>query len=304
MVFELDDAAMEAIMFAMENQEERAFVEMETGAIQVGTEEGPEDAEGGEVPAFEPIPAWTSQDGFRLMEQFSQSLGHPLARSDLLAALSRGRGVFRAFKNALEAHPEAVKKWYEYKSRAMKARIVQWYEELRDLRGLARLGLELEDTDDLLLSDFQIHCRGPEAWSDLAALIRAGREDALARFPEPLVEYEYAALGRDIAGDAAKEFSIYTAECESGIYAGAAIVRTLRTAERALEKLVYLYVDSARRRIGLGRTLTEFARDQTRRRGIRLFIVDVPFLWREFGDSLEPLGFEAFGTRWLSGVDA
>ena len=183
-VFEMDDRILETVIFAMENQGAVSYIDLDTGLLssRVDVSAVSEDP-GGEDPDREPIPVWTSQDGFRLMEQFAQTIGHPLVRADLLAALSRGRGVFRAFKDALDTHPEAERKWYEYKSRAMKARIVDWYEELREVRGLAKLGLEPEDTDDLLLSDFRILRHGPEAWKEFADLVREGREDALSRFP-------------------------------------------------------------------------------------------------------------------------
>ena len=300
-MFELDDKIVEAIIFAMENQESESFVDVETGElVSRAGDINKEGSFGAEEPArFEPIPEWTSQDGFRLMEQFAQTIGHPVVRTDLLGALARGRGVFRAFKNALDAHPEAEKKWYEYKSRAMKARIVDWYEKLRDARGLERLGLEPEDTDDLLLSDFQIQRYDAESWGIFADCLRICREDALSRFPQAFVEYEFALLDREIAenGD---EFSIYSAECEPGSYAGVAMVRTLTVADRTFSKLVFLYVDPARRRIGLGHRLAEFARERAVRAGIRYFILDIPFLWEEFGTSLQKLGYAPFGTRWIA----
>lgn len=304
-MFELDDKVVESVIFAMENQGAVSFVDMETGLLRSRADGGSEAAEPGEdVPDLEPIPTWTSQDGFRLMEQFAQTIGHPVVRADLLAALSRGRGVFRAFKDALEAHSEVERKWYEYKARAMKARIVQWYEDLRDVRGLERLGLEPEDTDDLLLSDFRILRYGAESWDGFRSLVRAGREDSLARFPGALVEHVFAGLDRELKGPSSPDYRIYSAECEPGAPAGMALIRTCRSGEGAFAVLGFLYVDPERRRIGLGRALIERARQDAFREGIRHFIVDMPFLWPEFGASLEGLGYASFGTRWLSSSDS
>lgn len=300
-MFELDDRVMESIIFAMENQDAKAYIDMETGLVSFqGEGESEEEVLDESERDLESIPIWTSQDGFRLMDQFAQTIGHPVVRADLLAALSRGRGVFRAFKDVLEAHPETERKWYEYKSRAMKARIVEWYEDLRQVRGLQRLGLELEETDELLLSDFRIVRCGGERWGEFEALVRAGREDALSRFPRVLVEYVFAALDRELSGPSSGEYRIYSAECEPGAPAGMALVRMFRSAEGAFAVLGFLYVDPARRRIGLGRTLIERAREEAFREGIRYFAVDMPFLWAEFGASLEALGYAPFGTRWLS----
>jgi len=302
-VFELDDKVLESIIFAMENQAAVSFVDMETGVLSSRID-GASDSGEPDASDREPIPTWTSQDGFRLMEQFAQTIGHPVVRADLLAALSRGRGVFRAFKDALDAHPDAERKWYEYKARAMRTRIVQWYEDLRDLRGLERLGLEPEETDDLLLSDFRILRYGADAWGDFEPLVRAGKEDALSRFPGPLVEYVFSTLDRELRGPSAGEVCIYSAECEPGTHAGMALVRTLSSGERAFSVLGFLYVDPERRRIGLGRALLEHAREEAARGGIRHFVVDMPFLWPEFGASLETLGYAPFGTRWRVSTDA
>lgn len=304
-MFQLDGKIEESIIFAMENQDSQSVIDLDTGELKPRMEDGAracEEDTRGEY-RYESIPEWTSQDGFRLMEQFAQTLGHPIVRTDLLAALSRGRGVFRAFKNALEAHPDTEKKWYEYKTRAMKARIVGWYEDLRAARGLERLGLEPEDTDDLLLSDFRILRLDAERWKELEGLSRACREDALSRFPEALVEYEFAKMERDMAGGSAEEFSVFAAECEPGGYAGAAFVRTQTAADRTFDRLVFLYVDADRRRIGLGRRLVEHAREASIRAGIRHFFVDIPFLWQEFASSLEGLGYSPFGTRWMTVSD-
>ncbi len=305
-MFELDDKIVEEIVFAMENQEAVSFINTETGAVLSQSDDtgDAEESDSGDSTFYEPIPEWTSQDGFRLMELFAQSVGHPVVRSDLLAALARGRGVFRAFKNALEAHPDSEKKWFEYKARAMKARIVRWYEDLRDVRGLERLGLEPEDTDDLLLSDFQILRYGEDRARDVAALIRASRRDALARFPEAYVEYEYARMEREQALARPGEFSVYAAECEPRFCSAAAMVRTLTSSDRTFSALVFLYVQPERRRIGLGRKLAEYAREQSAQAGIRHFIVDIPFLGQEFSNSLEGLGYRPFGTRWLAVSDA
>jgi len=304
-VFELDDKVVESVIFAMENQGAASFIDLDTGLLSSRADGGSEPWEPGEEGRdLEPVPTWTSQDGFRLMEQFAQTIGHPVVRADLLAALSRGRGVFRAFKDALDAHPEAERKWYEYKARAMKARIVQWYEDLRDVRGLQRLGLEPEDTDELLLSDFRILRSGAESWGDFGPLVRAGREDALARFPGVLVDYVFSTLDRELAGPFSSDYSIYCAECEPGARAGMALTRTHRSGEGAFSVLGFLYVDPERRRIGLGRTLIERARQDAFRDGIRHFVVDMPFLWPEFGASLESLGYAPFGTRWLCSSDS
>jgi len=54
----------------------------------------------------------------------------------------------------LGLHPEAEKLWFLYKEKEMKNHIRRWYNGLREEWGLEKLGLEPEETDDLVLEDF------------------------------------------------------------------------------------------------------------------------------------------------------
>ncbi|GHV87606.1 hypothetical protein AGMMS50255_9020 [Spirochaetia bacterium] len=101
------------------------------------------------------------------MERFAAGLRNPLVRTELAAALDRGKGVFRAFKDILGRYPEAEKLWFAHKEREMKRQIIRWYNSLREEWGLARIGGEPEDTADLVLEDFRFH--SPEARDAAAA---------------------------------------------------------------------------------------------------------------------------------------
>jgi ribosomal protein S18 acetylase RimI-like enzyme len=101
------------------------------------------------------LPEWEPSDGFRLMEHFTAGLRNPLAREELTAALNRGKGVFRAFKDALSRRPETEKLWFTYKEKQMKQEVISWYNALRETWGLEQIGSEPEDTEDLVLEDFR-----------------------------------------------------------------------------------------------------------------------------------------------------
>jgi ribosomal protein S18 acetylase RimI-like enzyme len=166
MPFELTAALIDNILFAMENQEGEFFLDPQAGAV-VG---GPDEPREADREHYIPLPAWESAHGFRLMERFTAALRNPLIREELSAALDRGRGVFRAFKNILGRYPEAEKLWFAFKEREMKREILRWYNALREEWGLARIGEEPEETRDLVYEDFCFSESQPEDRPAAAAL--------------------------------------------------------------------------------------------------------------------------------------
>jgi len=304
-VFELNDAVIAAIIFAMENQYADFMVGAESGEVLMT---GDDDLDSGLAALDEGAdllapPNWTSSDGYALMEAFAAGVADPLARVELRAALDRGRGVFKAFKQALEALPELERRWFAFKETALRRRIAEWYDEARVARGLERLGPEPEDSDDLLDDDYAFRIAGLEAWADCRPLFRRGLEEALASFPEPLVEYEYTAIGREIEEGGAEGLVLIMAEASAGAIAGIAVARRVYVADSSFGKLAYLYVAPEHRRLGLARRMTEAARERLAKDGIGRFVIDMPFVPAGFGASLAGFGYEAFGTRYLRSGD-
>ena len=300
-MFELDEAVIDEIIFAMENQDSDAMVHIETGAVIMYSEaaDEPQELLEGNPELLVPIPEWTSADGFRLMEAFAGGIGDPVARIELLGMLSRGRGVFRAFKNTLEQYPEIERRWFEYKHAAMGRRVTEWYDELREASGLARLGPEPEDDTDLILGDFNIRKTGRAAWQDCETLFRNGLDEALHHLPRVLAEYEYARIENELTEGGPDGLVIYLAEAPAGALAGIAAVRRITVSGSSFGKLTYLYVDVAHRKLGLARSLAEKAREDFGAEGIVRFVVDLPFAPEGFGSSLLAYGYKAYGTRCL-----
>ena len=161
MQFELTEALIDDILFSMEDQMGEFMLDTVEGVVAGGVD-GPDfsdedldddDGEGGD--RYIDLPEWDSADGFRLMERFAAGFRNPIVREELTSALSLGRGVFRAFKDTLGRHPEAEKLWFAYKDKEMKREIIRWYNGLREEWGIEKIGLEPEDTDDLVLEDFR-----------------------------------------------------------------------------------------------------------------------------------------------------
>jgi hypothetical protein len=148
-MFKLTDSVVSDIIFAMENQNDFAFINIETGEVSY-----PDEATLGDTEEFTveeapvglaSLPDWSSSDGFSTMEDFVATLEDYEAKNSLRAILERRRGVFRSFKEAIKSFPEAEIAFYRYKDERMKARIADWYaalgEERREDSGnLARVG--------------------------------------------------------------------------------------------------------------------------------------------------------------------
>jgi len=213
-VFELSDSIIEGIVFAMEDQAKEGLVDISTGAV---VPRGPESGGGG----FAEPPEWSSREGFELMESFLSTVRSPSARQDLSSSLNRGRGVFRAFKEALSAYPEIERAYHEYKAAAMRSIIRAWYDDLREGQGLERLGPEPEDSGDLVESDLGIALG--EGGDERGAFIRLaeGLEvELLECLPESLVAAEGEALVSRLEEEG--WIGAWIADGEGGVIAGAA----------------------------------------------------------------------------------
>lgn len=192
MQFELTEALLDDILFSMEDQEGNFYIDCQEGVVVIG-EEIDEDLIGDQ---FIFLPEWDSSSGFRLMERFAAAFKNPLIRNELCAALNQGKGVFRAFKNALSLHPEAEKLWFSFKEREMKREIIRWYNALREEWGLKKIGFEPEETSDLVLEDFRFRDFTAEDEVEAAELHKLCVKSADGSFPE---EGKNENAGRTIA---------------------------------------------------------------------------------------------------------
>ncbi|GHU71104.1 hypothetical protein FACS189450_06600 [Spirochaetia bacterium] len=198
MQFELTEALINDILFAMEDQEGEFLVDTQAGIVVNENDDNFEEEAEEDQPMdrYIGLPEWESADGFRLMERFAAGLRNPLVRTELSAALNQGKGVFRAFKDILGRYPEAEKLWFAQKEQEMKRQIIRWYNSLREEWGLARIGGEPEDTADLVLEDFRF--REPKVDDTAAA-------EELHRFC--IGEYQKYAAENNIAGIGLEEDS-------------------------------------------------------------------------------------------------
>jgi GNAT superfamily N-acetyltransferase len=293
-LFDLTEKAVEQIVFAMEDQERKSVVDLETGDLM------PAEGLGGE--RYAAPPTWSSREGFKLMEDFLASVRQPSARRELSAALARGRGVFKAFKAALAQREDLERAFRDFKIKAMRRTIATWYDDLREARGLERLGPEPEDTNELLASDLNIRIVGmAEGRSLVEPLIDEVEEECLDYLPEPLAAFEIDRLREDIESEGDAVVAI--ADDGEGGAMGAALAFRDAVGERALGRISFAFVKRDFRRMGLGATLIENLAASLRSEGILYLVIDSPFLPPEMGGALAALGFKPYGLRTLSRLD-
>ena len=184
MDFTLSPELIEQIIFAMEDQQHEYYIHRSRGELLRVDEIGEKEIEADEVDLLVAIPDWQPVHGFLLMERFVARLRNPLLRDQLKEALASGRGVFRKFKDILKGSREVERLWFTYKERELKKTVWQWYNEQRELAGLARLEeqpREEESLEDLLGIDFAILPLQSRHLSDLKSLDRSA---FIARYPE------------------------------------------------------------------------------------------------------------------------
>ncbi|NLZ76474.1 MAG: hypothetical protein GX911_00690 [Spirochaetales bacterium] len=152
----LTDFLLDQIAFAMENQNMEGSLDLKEGEVITDDELSFLDEEEREDPhRFVRLPEWTSADGFRLMEEYAEGVRNEAVRQRLFAALDRGRGVFRAFKDVLATEPALERKWYLFKEQELRKRIILWYRTETDAAELEALPPEDEELfEEILLEDF------------------------------------------------------------------------------------------------------------------------------------------------------
>jgi GNAT superfamily N-acetyltransferase len=293
-VFELTEKAIEQIVFAMEDQERETVVDLEGGEVL--------SAEGRTGEGFAKPPVWSSREGFKLMEDFLASVRQPSARSALSAALSRGRGVFKAFKAVLAERQDLERAFRDFKIRAMRRTIAEWYDEIREAKGLERLGPEPEDTDELVLSDLDIGILGLEAARKyLVPLFEECEEECIGSMPAPLVAFEIARV-RAEAENVEDAICAVAYDGEGGALGAALGLRTI-VGERGLGRVPFLMVKKEFRRMGLGTTLLEALTEAFVAEGMNLVVLDSALLPPDFGRGLESVGYESYGLRAMTRRD-
>jgi hypothetical protein len=154
-MFQLTDASLERIIFAMEDQSNELLIDLETGDFIEKSEYQEENPDTASERYVEP-PSWDSRRGFAILEAFAATVASPPElKLALNAALRRGKGVFKAFRQALSNDEILSRRFQDFKLRAMRPIVEEWIESLQEEQRLARLSEEPEDIGDIVASEIE-----------------------------------------------------------------------------------------------------------------------------------------------------
>jgi GNAT superfamily N-acetyltransferase len=281
MQFELSPALIDEILFFMEDQDGEFLVDTQKGiVISADDEEFDNDAE---EDRYIVLPEWDSSEGFRMMEHFAAMLHNALVRGELSAALDRGRGVFRAFKNTLSRYPETEKLWFAYKEREMKRVVITWYNALRESWGLELIGEEPEDITGLALEDFSFREGAADDMPQAEKLHKSCiGENCLT---------DLLSRGWGFPGDIS-----FVALTAGGEFAG--YVSAERMSD-ALLRICALEIEQEYRGLGLGKTLIARLLDKADSLNIPNVIIDLPSGQDFFSRALLRESFKPCVTRYV-----
>ncbi|MCX7028061.1 MAG: hypothetical protein NT061_11425 [Spirochaetes bacterium] len=290
--FELNDTTMERIVFAMEDQTKSRLVDLRTGELAANSEGACDDY-------LAPPPVWTAADGFRLMEGYCARLRNIELKRALIKALSRGKGVFKAFKQVLSEYPEEDALYREYKNNFLKRYIESWMDDMRESVGLTRLGPEPEEYDDLVDEEFQVESSlFLELGFDLFSLVEEAFAESMTWLPfsaallekretlEFLEKHKDTATVRYISGAAGKPIAVAVGSME-------------RAEGRPLALIRFLYVSKEFHSIGLELRLLDALGTWCGKVGIEHCLVRSLFLRPEFNDQLASRGLKVLGSEFL-----
>jgi len=299
MQFELDSALTDEILFFMEDQDGKFFLDTAEGTILSAEDDAVRETDDAEK-RYVSLPGWGPAEGFRLMERFISTLRNALVREELNAALERGRGVFRSFKNTLARYPETEKLWHAYKNREMKRVVISWYNSLREIWGLEIIGEEPEDISGLALEDFRFR-KGSIADSDQAAELH---RICIAGYASENSGAETLIAGDILSGDmdAGRVFPgdiCFTAETAGGEFSG--YICAVRKTETVL-CICVLEIKPEYRGLGLGKALLSRILEYADSEKIKNVIIDLPAEQEKFSRALLRENFKPCLQRYCRAI--
>ena len=308
MTFELGDSLLDGIMYSMEDQEAEMVVDAREGCVlPVDGDQGPsgDDVADDSEERYYDLPEWTSSDGFELLRDFTNSLHSPLAREDLKRALNGGRGVFRRFKDAIKFYPEVERKFFVFKENRMKARVVEWYNGLRESWGMEKLefstGDALEETEELVLNDFVFREYDPvKDGDDISRGSDFVAEEYARQFSQELGE-AVAEMWRGLSGAWGREEK-FGSVCRShdDEFTGCLLFSFCPPTARTTVALTDFFVLQDYRGLGIGEELLSKSLPMLKGRGIQWVLISNTIVPEPMERLLERFGFDRLGSGYLA----
>ena len=265
-MFELTDDIVRQVIFGMENQNHRYVLDVEEGRVLRADSIDPSldpASFGTDVldPAarYHELPPWTSADGFNLMQAFLAELPNPQLRQELNDILRSGKRVFRRFKDRLSEYPDAQRRYHVFKFLEMRGVVAEWYNTLRELRGLDTLELGFEDEiGDLILTDVVIEKPDPVPATMLEELDRQAFYESLGALPADLARFLYRRRAARLPGFNDARSTVLTVYNPIGDLCGFLwAVQDLLESGKRLTTIEQLYVLPDYRRLGMAEALLD-----------------------------------------------
>lgn len=282
-MFELREALIRQILFAMENQNVRYLIDAQKGVLVreelVSPEERPDD-QTDPTARYHDLPPWKSADGFFLMERFLTEIHEPVMRDRLQTILLSGNRVFRRFKDTIRESPEIQRRYYRFKYLAMRDVVVEWYNSLRELAGLdiVELGAD-EELEDVLQSEISIGKLEKVPGALISELDRQAFYEAHVDSPEALVDYVYKTRYRRLPDPASSTSVVFGARTSDDDLIGFLwMVHEVIDTGSSLYTVHQVFVSEEFRGLGIATELLRAARHYVAGK------TDALFLWRAVAD--------------------
>ncbi len=310
MQFELTDAAIDDILFYMENQNgdflfDSAKCEVvaqdsfeEYGEFDSGSAQDDISADNGE--RYYSLPEWTSIDGFRLMEHFVGNLRNPPAKQALSAVLQAGKGVFRGFKNVLLQYPEVEKNWYNYKDSQMKKVIREWYNDLRETWHLERLNFEIEEYSEAVLDDFVFRDAEQKDMQNINEAVQKTASYFRKNFDDKISGGVFADLWIKMNVCPPETRPVYiVAETPAGDFAATAQMNKSASENLNARIISMIFVEKEYRGLGIGKAMLEKLIEKAESEKVSRLVASNMLLPDGFVHVLLQCGFERYGSGYV-----
>ena len=311
MTFELGDSLMDQIIYSMEDQGFEKVIDAKEGAVffvsddpadgYVSSEAVDDDGED----RYYALPEWDSSDGFELLRDFTNNLHSPLAREDLRRAMNGGRGVFRRFKDAIKGYPEVERKFFVFKENRMKARVVEWYNRLRESWGMERLEFSendaLEETEELVLNDFIF--REYDSVKDGDDIGRGSdfvAEEYARQFSLELGEAVAEMWRRLSSAQGRGEKFGYVCHSHADEFTGCLLFSFCPSSAKTSVALTDFFVLQDYRGLGIGEELLSKCLPMLKARGIQWILISNTIIPDSMERLLERFGFGRLGSGYLA----
>lgn len=292
MKFELTSELTDEIIYAMENQSSSFVFDVVDCVILPES-----DVDSSDEQRFFKLPEWNSSSGFRLMERFVVSLKNPPMREELRNILKSGQGVFRNFKDVLKANPDIEGLWFSFKEHEMKQVILSWFNDIRELWGLERLGAEPEESSELVHDDFLFRLKSNDE------RLESIYEKELCKEFE---DFYGADLGKILSNqwkntsDLLKNEFCTVVICETISGDPAGFLHAYKgSADSTVLVISSLFIIPQFRGLGLGKELLEFLLSKLKNSKINTVAVSCVSVPDFFKDFLERVGFSKVGSVFL-----